>query len=354
MINQQDYESFSDLMKATVRVLEIKAASDVSRFKKMTPSLFEDEVLKAIKEACVDAPFSKEDVVPKFGFKFPDIIVSHSFGVEVKSTNKDHWTSTGSSIVESTRDKNVECIYMLFGKLGGTVPEFMCRPYEDVLSEIAVTHSPRYRIDMKLNAGETIFDKMGISYDTLRTSDNSIGSVRDYYKEKAKREGNPMPWWISDDKADDSSVDMNIKSWHVLPANEKSMLIAQSLVLFPEVIYGDYVNAAMWLVSVKGVICANMRDPFSAGGKVRKLNGSALDNPLPHIVKTLSDKYSLIKQLLESDKDFQDQMASFNPEISTCPLETWLLQAQTALGKAKVHLTSKRLVNLLTGNLEIS
>ena len=341
-------------MKATVRVLEIKAASDVSRFKKMTPTQLEEEVSKAIKEACVDTPFHEKDVELVSGMKFPDIIVGRFFGVEVKSTNKDHWTSTGSSIVETTRDKDVECIYMLFGKLGGTVPEFMCRPYEDVLSEIAVTHSPRYRIDMKLNAGETIFDKMGISYDTLRTSGNSIGSVRDYYKEKARREGNPMPWWISDDKAEDSSVDMNIKSWHVLPANEKSMLIAQSLVLFPEVIYGDYVNAAMWLVSVKGVICANMRDPFSAGGKVRKLNDLALDSPLPHIVKTLSDKYSLIKQLLESDKDFQDQISSFNPELSTCPLENWLLQAQTALGIAKVNLTLDRLVDFFTGQLEIS
>jgi hypothetical protein len=337
--------AFRQLMTTMESILNQRALDDVPRFKRMTPSELEFETLQAIKDACDNSVFNKEDVRLVSGMRFPDIMVGRFFGVEVKSTNKDHWTSTGSSIVETTRDKDVECIYMLFGKLGGDVPEFRCRPYHEVLSEIAVTHSPRYRIDMSLNAGETIFDKMGISYDSLRTSGDSIGSVRDYYKEKAKREGNPMPWWISDDKADDSSVDMSIKSWHSLPANDKSLLVAQSLVLFPEVIYGDYANAAMWLVSVKGVVCANMRDPFSAGGKIRKLNDSLLEEPLPHIVKTLLDKYQIILRLLESDKDFRDQIASFNPELLGNPLKNWLNQAQTALERVDVRIPIVDLLN---------
>jgi hypothetical protein len=50
----------------------------------------------------------------------------------------------------------VEDIYVLFAKMGGKYPEFLCRPYQEVMCDIAVTHSPRYLIDMKLEAGETI------------------------------------------------------------------------------------------------------------------------------------------------------------------------------------------------------
>lgn len=57
--------------------------------------------------------------------------------------------------MESTRNKDVERIYMTFGKLGGS-PAFITKPYEDCLSEIVVTHYPRYLINMKLEHGNTI------------------------------------------------------------------------------------------------------------------------------------------------------------------------------------------------------
>ena len=97
---------------------------------------------------CGRTPFRVEEIRLVSAQYFPDIIAEKYYGVEVKSTKENHWTSTGSSIVESTRDKNVENIYMLFGKLGGKTAEFKCRPYEDCLSDIAVTHSPRYLINM--------------------------------------------------------------------------------------------------------------------------------------------------------------------------------------------------------------
>ena len=46
---------------------------------------------------------------------------------------------------------------MLFGKLGGKTAEFKCRPYEDCLSDIAVTHSPRYLINMELTKEQDYF-----------------------------------------------------------------------------------------------------------------------------------------------------------------------------------------------------
>jgi hypothetical protein len=91
------------------------------------------------------------------GQKFPDIVAKKYYGIEVKTTTQNHWKTTGNSVLESTRVDNVERIFMLFAKLASPV-EFRCRPYEEVLSEVVVTHSPRYLIDMNLEKGNTIFD----------------------------------------------------------------------------------------------------------------------------------------------------------------------------------------------------
>ncbi|MBO5635407.1 MAG: hypothetical protein J5907_08305 [Bacteroidales bacterium] len=338
MVGDIQLRAFQQLIDSVLVTLNERAAKETEKFKGMSPSDLEVEVFRAIQDACGEGPFfQKNEVRLVSGMRFPDILVGRNFGVEVKSTNKDHWTSTGSSIVETTRDKEVKVIYLMFAKLGGRTPGFRCRPYQDVLSEIAVTHSPRYRIDMSLGVGETIFDKMGISYEKLRSCGNPIAAVQGYYKNKAFVEGHQMPWWISDDKTDESSVGMNIRSWRILSANEKSLLVAQLLVLFPEVIFGDYENAAMWLVSVRGVVCTNLRDPFSAGGQVRQLNGVMLDTPMPHIVKTISDKYPLIVSLLK-DKDFLDQISAFNPGLLPDVASRWIEQIQSSLSRVGVNM----------------
>ena len=125
---------------------------------------------------------------------FPDIVAGEAYGVEVKQTKEDRWSSTGSSIVESTRSKGIDRIYLLFGKMGGN-PEFKCRPYEECMEDIAVTHSPRYRINMELEPGQTIFDKMKISYEELRKKEDIIEPVRVYYKKRAQEKSKKeMPW----------------------------------------------------------------------------------------------------------------------------------------------------------------
>ena len=159
-IRKQDinlaHQAFVDLMDKTERFLNKDAKENSELYKKMNASDIEKQSEKAIIESCEDTPFHNSEVRLVSGQNFPDIIAEKYYGVEVKSTKSDHWTSTGSSIVESTRDVNVEDIYMLFGKMGGKVPEFRCRPYEDVLYDIAVTHSPRYLINMQLKKEETI------------------------------------------------------------------------------------------------------------------------------------------------------------------------------------------------------
>ena len=95
---------------------------------------------------------------------------------EVKTTKDNHWFSTGSSVAEGTRVSDVERIFMLFGKMCNPI-EFRCRPYQECLSEVVVTHSPRYLIDMELEEGETFFDKIQIPYDEFRKQDDPIKTV---------------------------------------------------------------------------------------------------------------------------------------------------------------------------------
>lgn len=52
------------------------------------------------------------------GQAFPDIPCG-KFGVEVKFTKADNWTSIANSIRETRRDERVEIVYLMFGKMGG-------------------------------------------------------------------------------------------------------------------------------------------------------------------------------------------------------------------------------------------
>ena len=172
---------FVSLMKRTDELLNHDALQRPRYYASRGGNPLEDDVKAALDECAKGTVF--ENTIEKVsGQKFPDIVAARFYGVEVKSTKDNHWTSTGSSILESSRIADVERIFMTFGKLGGNPIEFLSRPYEECLSGIAVTHMPRYLIDMRLRKGETIFDKMGVSYDELRLMENPVAPVSKYYQ----------------------------------------------------------------------------------------------------------------------------------------------------------------------------
>ena len=138
------------------------------------------------------------------GQKFPDIVAKKYYGIELKTTTQNHWKTTGNSVLESTRVDDVERIFMLFAKLASPI-EFRCRPYEEVLSEVVVTHSPRYLIDINLEQGKTIFDKIKMPYDTLRKKESPIKPIVDYYKSKLKP-GEELWWMDAENNSKPSSI----------------------------------------------------------------------------------------------------------------------------------------------------
>jgi len=263
-------EEFKELMRRMDEALNADAAAREDYYVKRQAKLLEADVCQFLADSAKGTPF-EGSIQLVSGSSFPDIVAHRYFGVEVKSTEKNHWTSIGSSILESTRVAGVERIFLTFGKLGRPV-RFLSRPYEECLSGIAVTHYPRYQIDMRLAPGETIFDKLGLSYDELRSMENPVAPVSRYYRQQL-RPGESL-WWASDRAVPDSPAEaapMTVRLWSALDAESKSVLRVLSYALFPEILQpgnpAKYQRCALWLVTSKGIVNTNIRDQFSAGGK---------------------------------------------------------------------------------------
>ncbi len=326
------HQAFVDLMDRTEKILNQEALANPNEYKRLNSSTLEPCAVEKIKLACADSPFDANEVKLISGQRFPDIIAEKYYGVEVKSTKEDHWTSTGSSIVETTRVENVDDIYMLFGKLGGNVPQFKCRPYQDVLYDIAVTHSPRYLINMELDKNKTIFSKMGTTYDDFRTSPDSISKVRHYYRELARQQNRQeMPWWITSDNVE-TGHSFNIKLWNSLDIWEKRELQTKCMILFPEAlnparIMTKYNNTTLWLCAYNQVVNPNIRDIYSAGGKITHVNGKRLETPVAQVFNIIVDYSDEIKAVLRHpSSEMYMMIKDFNPILlqSEDMYEAWL------------------------------
>ncbi len=283
---------FVSLMKRTDELLNHDALQRPKYYATRGGNPLEDDVKAALDECARGTAF--ENTIEKVsGQKFPDIVAARFYGVEVKSTKENHWTSTGSSILESSRIAGVERIFMTFGKLGGNPIEFLSKPYEECLSGIAVTHMPRYLIDMRLRKGETIFDKMGVPYDELRLMENPVAPVSKYYRSQLK-EGESL-WWAGD--AADEAVSAKIRIWGKVPAEEKRRFTTYGCVNYPEVFRGDYDRYALWLTS-QGVVDPHIRDQFSAGGQEILRLSSGEQVKCPGVYRRVKDQMDYFLHLM--------------------------------------------------------
>lgn len=301
----QEFDLFMNKTNAYMN----KLAQDTNYYIGCDSKQLEKEVLSAMKEQCEGTSFLPDDIQLVSGQRFPDIIASKHFGVEVKSTKENKWVSTGSSIVESTRIEDVNHIYMLFGKLGGKPIEFKCKPYHNCLYDIAVTHSPRYLIDMEITQERTIFSKMGIEYDKFRLSEDPISTVRSYYLEKIKKEKRmAMPWWIGSETV--TAPTLRLWSGRFLDQEKQNIYKAQLLILFPtEICNSNYDRATLWLCIRHSIINTHFRDLFTAGGQVQ-----IKDCCCPAIIKRILKAVPVVKQILLEESllfDIKDN----NPDL---------------------------------------
>lgn len=284
---------FENLCNHACRLMNNRALREPAYYLDKNGTKLEPEVESALNMAAKGTVF-QGTIRLVSGAAFPDIVADKYYGVEVKSTKNNSWSVIGSSILESTRIDDVETIFFMFGRLCKPVA-FRARRYQDCLKSIKVTHSPRYEIDMDLPAGDTIFEKMGIDYDTMRTLDNPIQPVVDYYKRQLKP-GESLWWTGSQDAAPDK-----LKMWRLLSAAEKSYYRALGLALFPE-IYGSgqtkYENFTMYLIIHYGIVSPSLRDTFTAGGRMEIRYGS-YSHVFPQIYTKLLEQKDLVINIIK-------------------------------------------------------
>lgn len=296
-------EEFEEICKKACQLMNERASREPDYYLTKGGQKLEKEVKDALDHAAEGTNFEGTIEIIS-GQRFPDIVAAKYYGVEVKSTKEDRWTLIGGSVAEGTRVENVEHIFFLFGKLHKPV-EFRTRRYEECLCDIAVTHSPRYKIDMKLPEGETIFDKMGITYDEMRKLQNPIQPVVEYFRSTLKP-GESL-WWVNGEDAASEAAPAKIRMWKTLSKKEREELIAQGFALFPE-LFSDsrnkYERFTFWLVTNHGVVSSSMRDPFSAGGQFDlDVNGIHYEKLPQKYIQLFSCKDKVKDTILKSGED---------------------------------------------------
>ncbi len=337
-------EAFADFMSLTEKCLNDKVKNNRNLYKDCGGIKMEEVALNALHEVAPQTPFRPEEINLVSGSRFPDIQAEHYYGVEVKTTLKDSWKSLGSSIVETTRIKEVENIYMMFAKLGGAFAEFRCKPYEDCLEDFGITHQPRYRIDMEIQEKQkkTIFQKMNIGYDVFRKkSEQEKNEIYHRFKHPAENEGNEMAWRLECEDSD-YSLPMTIRFLKDQTPEDRIKVRARMFILFPEVFSASpsakYKRAALWLCSRNGLLCTNMRDIFSSGGQINTIGNHAFGHGVSKIFLRLYECRDEINSLLANpDKELLEDIDDFwtlaNPEylLKDC----WLDMVQTVVSKNK-------------------
>ena len=291
--------AFESLLNSGINVIQSEAAKSSKRFRGQSSSDFEKEVYSSLLISAKNTEF-EGTIQLVTGHRFPDIVAKQYYGVEVKITKQDHWRSTGNSVLETTRIEGVEKIYLFFGKLI-TPPQFKFRKYEECLYNIAVTHSPRYLIDMELDNGNTIFDKMGIEYDVLRNIDDPIKEIVRYFRKIAQK--GEEPWWMGSEDDVEATLSPTVTLWGNLSENKQNLFRNEAMARFPE-IFGrsqtKYQNFAAWLAARHGVVDSSLRDRFTAGGQQEiEINGNVYRN-IPKIFYYLQSNAKEIIGLVSS------------------------------------------------------
>lgn len=329
---------FLNLLDATKHEMEERTQKDPSFFLTQKGTLLEQHVCEVMNEKASMTPF--EGGIEKIsGQKFPDIVATYRdnglFGLEVKTTTQDHWTTTGSSIFEGTRVPGVESIFLFFAKLVDPI-EYKIRRYEDCLYDVAVTHSPRYLIDMNATPEQTIFSKIGCTYDELRNSKTPFRPIREYYRETSTNGNKADVWWCSDDDEDTNAIPIQAKLFNSMSCGEKRSYQVKAMALFPEVFGSSsakYYSFVFWLVTRYGIVYPNARDEFSAGGQRDiVVNGSQFR--VPKVFYHLQNNTPAIQRYLTgSEIDYSDVKYFWN--LSHEPtrediLQLWIEQVDSA------------------------
>lgn len=249
---------------------------------------------------------------------FPDfsiIIDEKRYGLEVKYSNSGSWVTNGNSVFETISHKgndiedNYHEIYIIYGRKPKKREnlnqlEVKYDKYENAVSDITVTHSPRYRLQMRNENEESVFSLIDLPYKEFRllSVEEKNHLIRDYFKQKQSEQDK----WYMPLSLEVDSESVQPQLFEDLAFEQRELLLAEVLILYWEDLFANhrsnYKRIVSYLVSKYFVVSASLRDKFSASGKIN-IDGLDLDLQYPQILKTYQDKLPLIKQLIEDPDD---------------------------------------------------
>lgn len=257
---------------------------------------------------------------------FPDIVLvfdnGDKYGIEVKSSTGTgrSWKINGNSVLGSTKEAVIDT-YVMFGKTALGHQAFRCKRYEDCVADVAVTHSPRYRIDMDLAPGTTFFDKSGLSYQRISSADKPIELITDYFRSQGQH-----AWWLTE------SSPAAIRMFSDLPREDQQKLLGYCFAHYPEVFSNKtskFSRCAMWLAAEHSIVSSSLRDNFSAGGKVNLEFDECIFEKVPRIFETLrSCKQYVIAALMEASIEELQRDWNYDRPITRDRIISWTIAAQ--------------------------
>lgn len=242
----------------------------------------------------------------KFKKHFPDIdifINNIKYGIEVKSRQKDKnssiWTTNGNSVIESITSQGYKEIYIFFGVCDNLTKSYEVRfdYYWKVISDIKVTHSPRFSINMNISTEDQVF-KSHDEYQKLRecTESDKVDFIRTYLQHNTV--GNK--WYTSNGLQEDIRVSpLPLK---LLDKNKRDLIISEVMIIYAHSLISsskaNYDEIAEYLIEEYFVFSSSLRDIFSAGGK-----HIIKEQEFPKIIKKYQENLYKIEYILKLNNE---------------------------------------------------
>jgi len=200
---------------------------------------------------------------------------------------------------------------VFFGKRGKNgASDIKFRPYEECVFDIAVTHSPRYKLNIELEKDADIFTKMGTNYESF-CKDNPVKLVKNYYRKNVLKKGEEL-WWL------DAETAPIIKNFRALDKDSQKNFMIEAMVLYPEVFLrpqAKYKRPAFYLLTKYQAQYSSFRDIFSSSGQIpiTLLSGKVIKPP-----KILYHLYSNARaiQLFLRKVDRDELMSAWDVQIA--------------------------------------
>ncbi len=264
---------------------------------------------------------------------FPDIVIG-DWGIEVKHTKDDKWRTVANSVFEGHRKDEVDRVFLLYAKMGGT-PEVRWARYEDAVIHVRTSHRPRYEVDVE--AKTTLFSVMGIAYADFRKLDENgkMAHIRKYAR--SRLEHGEQLWWLGDAE-NPHSLPITARLYIKLPQHEKARLRAEAAFLCPEIVKtsrgkNKYNRVALYLLTYHGVVASQARDLFSAGSVAVPGNKGRGGNYVLRALKNLEGEMIEVASSIDPEL-----LASYwgkpAPKSTKGRIAHWLKLADEHAGKA--------------------